>query len=73
MISDTNIIKDDNAVHCLKVMQLVCDQQPGCALQEVTDALIKQMAPHRGIHCRKWVIQYVYTSLLINSPMSKDV
>ena len=34
-------MKYDNAVHCLKVMQLVCDQQPGCTLQEVTDALIK--------------------------------
>jgi hypothetical protein len=65
-------MKDDNVVCCLQVLQLVRDQKSSFALQEVTDAVVKQMAPHVGIYRRQWVIKYIYLGLLVNSPVNKN-
>jgi hypothetical protein len=45
-------MKDDNVVCCLQVLHLVHNQKSSFALQEVTDAVIKQVAPHVGIYRR---------------------
>jgi hypothetical protein len=65
-------MKDGNVVCCLQVLQLVCDQKSSFALQEVTDAVVKQVAPHLGIYCRQRVIKYIYLGLLVNSPVNKN-
>jgi hypothetical protein len=65
-------MKDGNGVRCLQVLQLVRDQKSSFALQEVMDAVVKQVAPHMGIYCRQRVIKYIYLSLLVNSPVNKN-
>jgi hypothetical protein len=65
-------MKDDNVVCCLQVLQLVCDQKTSFALQEVTDAVLKEVAPHVGIYRRQWVIKYIYLGLLVYSPVNKN-
>jgi hypothetical protein len=64
---------DDNAVHCLKVLQLMCDQHSSFSLQEATDTVMKQGLPHMNIHSRQWVIQQVQVCLLEYSPVKEGI